>query len=281
MDKKEKLREYIQRNEAAFAKLKEAVIESTDAEGQLAYGVGAAGFVVYIICKACGPESLIGWAEGLLIVTTAATAVPAINKASYAADNRSACSDPNIFHMARKITESPPLLVSLPVMCVCAFTAVRHSMILESIVAVLTVCSIIWEEAGRRRRIRKAYKETADICRDVCAAMQSDIIKIREAVQSTGPDAKPYIKGDRMITVNEDGDIRAVDADTVFEKDIYCEDTADGMSQILTDKDIAELYIKSMHMEEIYSKKEIEAMAAPAIRRTYGSAVRRSDTKAA
>ena len=281
MDKKEKLQRCIKRNEEVFAELKKAVEKSTALWQRFIYGIAVVIFILYSESKMFIPEGTWGIAGELRIMAASIAYIIGFGAFAYEIAAWVECDNPDILNTARAKAEALPLPVSLPIMCIYAVAAVRHHMVTECIAAVLAVCGSVWEEERRLRKVRVAYEEAADICRDMCRILQSDMNKIRRAVRILGPDTKIYSKGDRIIAVSGKGDIRTVNADTVFEKDIYCEDAADGMSQILTDKDIAELYTEITHMEEIYSKKEIEAMAAPAIRRTHVPTVRRSDTKAA
>lgn len=266
MEKKKKLQRCIKRNEEVFAELKKAVEESTALRKRFIYGTASAIFILHSESKIPLSGNTIGL-EGMLRIDAVSIAfLIGIIAFAYEMTVRRECSEPDTFTLldaARAKAGASPLPVSLPIMCIYATAAIRHHIVPECIAAVLAVCGSVWEEERRLRKVRAAYEEAADICRDMCRILQSDMNKIEKAVQMLDPDTKVYSKGDRIIAVSGNGDIRTVNADTVFEKDIYCEDTADGASRLKADKDPADLYTEIIQIKEV-TAESVRRLCMPA-----------------
>lgn len=264
MDKKEKLQRCIKRNEEVFAELKKAVEKSTALWQRFIYGTASAIFILYSESKIPLSGDTIGLAGRLRIAAVSFAFIIGIVAFVYETAVSYECSEPDMLLDAACAKAGASLLPgSLPIMCIYAVAAIRHHMAVECIVAVLAVCGSVWEEERRLRKVRAAYEEAADICRDMCRILQSDMNKIEKAVQMLGPDTKVYSKGDRIIAVSGNGDIRTVNADTVFEKDIYCEVTADGASRIKADKDLADLYTEIIQIKEV-TAEAVRRLCMPA-----------------
>lgn len=263
MDKKEKLQRCIKRNEEVFTELKKAVEGSTALWKRFIYGTAVVIFILYSEREMFIFGGTVGLAGELRITAVSIALIIGFGAFAYEIVAWVECDNLDILNTARAKAEALPLPVSLPIMCIYAVAAVRHHMAAECIAAVLAVCGSVWEEEIRLRKVRAAYEEAADICRDMCRILQSDMNKIEKAVQMLGPDTKVYSKGDRIIAVSGNGDIRTVNADTVFEKDIYCEVTADGASRIKADKDLADLYTEIIQIKEV-TAESVRRLCMPA-----------------